>query len=725
MAQELQTKFSFDPSDSVEKVGSVRSEIRALKEALLSIPKDDPQWPALFEKYSRLQGEVRELNKLSRALDPNLRVEGYMKIGEAGVGAFTAMKGAANLFGVSNENVLKNLEQVESAMAVLRGLKAFDEGLKTARAMYQVLKLNLTGVKQNIAGTKALGQAQAESAEGTKVATTATRGFGLALKAIGIGLITMAIAYLIDNWKELKKQFTGLLPDVGNLSGSFDKFKQVLVGVGSVVVNIVLTPIKLFIQEVKTAIQVFQDVKNGNFGKIFSDIGEGVKQSILIVKEGLDVVKHFQEGEAASAAAQQEERDKKALKQTIKNQEDRIAVLKAAGKETYELELTLSHNKQKLYKDDVEKLHDALQEERVLRAEHSHKLEEEAAAAAKKAMEAEKKLQEEEERVALEHQRRQEKIAEDEKEQRKKEAEELLKDQSEFILKGQQINEDSDRKKLDELNKTFAALKEKSKGDFKALFDLDLSYQKQKAAIDKDIQEKAAKEFEKSSKAYVKSLEDSEKLIVNNKKLSANQQIASIKQVEQALKNALASGKISQADFDVAYEESQKAEDRINKEKQKSFKDSVSAIGGALNALSGIVSKNAAAGKAIAAGQALINSFQGFTLALANAPGPVGIIEGAAVLAAGLVNVEKILSTKVGPADTQGGSMPGTGGASLQFNAPSVPQTTQTTNLSPSSIAGISSAQSQQPIQTVVSESDITNTQTRVSQYSAAGTLGQ
>ena len=94
----------------------------------------------------------------------------------------------------------------------------------------------------------------------------------------------------------------------------------------------------------------------------------------------------------------------------------------------------------------------------------------------------------------------------------------------------------------------------------------------------------------------------------------------------------------------------------------------------ALGAIVGAVGEGSALGKAAAAGQAVINTYQAITKALADL-GPIfGPIAATAIGAMGFMNVQKILTTKVPGDDTAGApSMGGAPGAS-QINVGSIGQ---------------------------------------------------
>ena len=124
-------------------------------------------------------------------------------------------------------------------------------------------------------------------------------------------------------------------------------------------------------------------------------------------------------------------------------------------------------------------------------------------------------------------------------------------------------------------------------------------------------------------------------------------------------------------------------------------------------------------GKALAVGQALINTYSAATAALAPPPtgaGPIfGPIAAAGAVAAGLANVKKIVSTK----------LPGVSGDSAPTASADIPTTSVggigglVPNLEAISPPDIS----QQPVQAFVVENDISNSQALQEELEIQATL--
>ena len=152
-------------------------------------------------------------------------------------------------------------------------------------------------------------------------------------------------------------------------------------------------------------------------------------------------------------------------------------------------------------------------------------------------------------------------------------------------------------------------------------------------------------------------------------------------------------------------------------------------IGDALGAIAGAVGENTVAGKALAIAQATINTYQGATLALATYPPPFGAIAAGVVIAAGLLNVKKIVSQKVpkppgtnlrgaGSSGVGGGAAPITTAPQIQTAAALTQENTGT------QIAETIAASTERPIQAFVVSTEVSSTQALDRRTNSAATFG-
>lgn len=145
--------------------------------------------------------------------------------------------------------------------------------------------------------------------------------------------------------------------------------------------------------------------------------------------------------------------------------------------------------------------------------------------------------------------------------------------------------------------------------------------------------------------------------------------------------------------------------DKAKELAQKEFDTKIAianATTNALNSLNSIIGENAEFGKAVAVAQAVIDTYSGATKALAQG-GTLGFIGAASVVAAGLANVQKILSTDVPGAEGQGGV-----GANVGMPSISMVQPQQNPN---SQLAGILSDSNKKPTRAYVVGQDMNSQQ--------------
>ena len=160
---------------------------------------------------------------------------------------------------------------------------------------------------------------------------------------------------------------------------------------------------------------------------------------------------------------------------------------------------------------------------------------------------------------------------------------------------------------------------------------------------------------------------------------------------------------IAAKEIDIA----QKKTDKKKELDQKEFDNKLAmanATTGILTSLNSIIGDNAEFGKAIAVSQAVIDTYAGATKAFAQG-GPLGFVSAGAVIAAGLANVQKILTTDVPSAGGGGG-----GGGGSNVGMPSISMVTPQTN-SNAQLAGVLSDNAKKPTRAYVVGQDMNSQQ--------------
>ena len=241
---------------------------------------------------------------------------------------------------------------------------------------------------------------------------------------------------------------------------------------------------------------------------------------------------------------------------------------------------------------------------------------------------------------------------------------------------------------------------------------------------------KVAAEKQKEKDKIRADYEEGQTLIRREKELAANLTTTQILGVTAAGKDALVQTQVTAKGVTdaIIVSATQQADakkqltDYEKKLEQEKFDAQLSLASQSLSIIGGLVDQNSAAGKAIAVTQAIINTYQGASKALAQG-GIFGPVAAAATIAAGLINVRKIVSTKI-PSANGTGNVADSGSPSMSMASapitPSAPIQNTVTSLSQQSINQMGSATGR----AYVVESDITNSQEKITRINRAARLG-
>jgi hypothetical protein len=278
-----------------------------------------------------------------------------------------------------------------------------------------------------------------------------------------------------------------------------------------------------------------------------------------------------------------------------------------------------------------------------------------------------------------------------------------LKDKT-SVLEQYRIETDAINKKYDdEAQKKIDDDKKKAEDEAKKKADDD-----KKAAEDKLALENAARE----DSAILLNEEYGEKRLANQ--ATYEDELDLFNKTRELGRETMVANKAS-SDAILAYDK-QTANLKVQIEREQQAAK-IAIISNALGAVADLVGRETIAGKALSVAQAIINTYQGATLALASSPPPFNFIAAGTVVAAGLLNVKKILETKL-PGVPGGGSAGGGGGSvgpmptAPQIPNMAAPQISTTGGANPTAqIADTLAASSGKPIKAYVVSGDVSSQQ--------------
>ena len=580
---------------------------------------------------------------------------------------------------MAEKTVKVNVDIETNVEPTINGLRELRKQLKSTAAGsedFKALSAQIRDVEDSIEGAKKGADDLAGSLEsapgpvgqlfkGLKQVEIATKSWGLALKATGIGLLVSTIGLLVaafakteGSMKALEPLFIQLEKTLGGLVGAFTPLLEGFAELAIQILPVVTKGIQNFYGALVSLFTLIKEAGTG-VAKIIGGILTG---DYDLASQGIDQLAGSWDKTTERFNKFQDDFEKGYANQS--ETEKKLAEEEAARRKAQE------------------DARDAALEKEKQRLEERKKLEEDAN---RVLIEAYKDTLSQRDRELYEAN---EKLQQDIKTLELAGVEDRTAVQESYRLKVLEIN-----KKYDEAE----AERERTRLD------------KEQSERDKALQEQLARESQARNDRANAIIADYELRKVLSAQ-SFEEELNVFQKVRDLDRQELVARQASD-DALIAFDK-QTARTRIQIEtEQQQVKLGI--ISDALGTLAQAVGENTVAGKALAVAQATISTYQGAALALATYPPPFGAIAAGTVIAAGLLNVRKILSTKVpAPPGTKGLGGGGGGGSASSISAPSIPSTASPQfqgggGLNPTAQIGETLAAAQKPLRAYVVTQDI------------------
>lgn len=202
MAEEVTLKLTVDAVGAAQSVKDLKQVIRDATNEALKFKEGSAEFAKFANIAAQAKDKLGDVRQQMAALDPDQKAQSFLKLGNAIVGGFTAAQGAAALFGASTEDVQKALLKVQSAMALLQGFKAIEEGVQAFTVMRGAIMTVIASL-------------------GAMKAAMITTGIGALV--VGLGLLISALNKLDEATKLSTDEITDHEVEVGKLRIEYEK----------------------------------------------------------------------------------------------------------------------------------------------------------------------------------------------------------------------------------------------------------------------------------------------------------------------------------------------------------------------------------------------------------------------------------------------------------------------------------------------------------------------
>ena len=655
-----------------EAVGSLKSQLKEAQAEVASlsdkfgVTSDEAAKAAM--KAAELADKIGDASALTAAFNPDAKFKAVTSSLAGVASGFGAIQSSMALFGAESENVEKTLLKVQSAMQLTQFLQQSGESIDSFQQLGAVIQSSTTYQKLNTIATAAAAMVQKLFTGAVNTTATSFKALKAAIVSTGIGALVVGIGYLISKINE-----------------DADATEELTVKQASLNKQLEIT--KKLTDDNAKAIDYDTQIKLANAKKV----GASDKELLRIQLNGFEAKGKANAKEILDIQSTQN----KAINLT-KEQNKRIQDLREDNQNLQRQGNVAIAN---LDADLANKQRDA-----------SKKSEEENAAKRKKTKE-ELKAEREKDAEALKTALLAQKTAQENN------AAELTKS----------IGDAQDR----QAEKTMSASEIEQRVVKDKYFSLiELAKQQNRSKEEIDVLE--AQRLDELNKIKDKfRLEDDAKKAtelektINDNQVSFENRLAAV-DAEQALFQKQFDDKlISEKDFNDKTKTLSDSRIKINELEAAAKTVLFQKTSEVLNKGADLLGKNTAAGKAMAAAAALINTYQGITAELATktvTPFEIGLkIANVAIIAAtGFKAVKDIIAVKV-PGGGGGGSVPSgiSGGG-----APTAPSFNVVGASGTNQLAQSIGAQQQQPIQAYVVANNVTTAQALNRNIIESATIG-
>jgi hypothetical protein len=186
----------FNTADAASSVKELKTSLRELRSAALAAGEGSAEFSKITEKAGELNDKITRVNENIRnntgsAVENASR--GLANLASVGAGAFSAVQGAAALFGVESKDLQQTLVKLNAAVALSSGLKSLAEAPDIIRDSVAAFKaLNLVTKANQVVTFLATG-AQTAFAAATGGLVISMQALTVAIAATGIGLLVIGI----------------------------------------------------------------------------------------------------------------------------------------------------------------------------------------------------------------------------------------------------------------------------------------------------------------------------------------------------------------------------------------------------------------------------------------------------------------------------------------------------------------------------------------------------
>lgn len=304
--------ITIDTAPAAKNLKELRAQLKSVKDEMVTLDEGSDSFLEAANKAGELKHQLDEINESVKGASADFgdMLGNVGKLGAGITGAFQTAQAALSLFGVESEEVLQSIKTMQNLMAITQGLDSIDQAVKA-----------IDKLRNSITAT-----------------TTSAKLLKAVLTPKTILLLTAALTALFIIWDKFISQLEPVQKAINGLKGVFSNFGAEIKSVGILVMNSLVAPFEMLFKMIGGIGKTISSVVKGEFSNI-KGIFEETKESMLkpwkkISDDASVVGQEFSKGFNKGVASAEAERNAEAEKQ----RQEQLAKYRKQQNEYYDLQ---------------------------------------------------------------------------------------------------------------------------------------------------------------------------------------------------------------------------------------------------------------------------------------------------------------------------------------------------------------------------------------------------
>ena len=246
--------LTIDTQPAAKNLRELRAQLKSVKDEMVTLDEGSDAFLEAANKAGTLKHQLDEINESVKGASADFGdiLGNVTKVGAGITGAFQTATAALSMFGVESEEILQSIKTMQNLMAITQGLDSIDQAVKA-----------IDKLRNSITST-----------------TTAAKLLKAVLTPKAVLALTVALTALFVVWDKFISKLEPVQKAIDGLKGVFSNFGAEIKSVGKLVLDYIVAPFETVFKLLGGIGKTIYSVVKGEFSSI-KGIFEDTKESML------------------------------------------------------------------------------------------------------------------------------------------------------------------------------------------------------------------------------------------------------------------------------------------------------------------------------------------------------------------------------------------------------------------------------------------------------------